>query len=388
MSPLDGHRPPPTAALLTPDGRGAVATVRIRGKFEADGRRVLSCFRAANGRPLFEHDVGRVVFGRWGTGVSEDVVVCRIDEQTVDVHCHGGRAAPRRILRDLQAAGVTVISAAQMQEESGGRFQQEVRTALSRTHTLRTADIVLEQANGLLENALRDLLTSVRNRSATVLAEFDALLRFAEFGRHLTEPWRVVLTGRPNVGKSSLINALVGFSRSIVFDQPGTTRDVVTAVTAFDGWPVELIDTAGIRESSESLETSGIDRARSVLQSADCRVLLLDVGEPLTADDHGLLGSVGDSIVVAHKSDLPFAWDPDDITERSGVELVRVSSKAGAGMDELQQEIVCRLIPEVPAPGAPLPVSPRHAQLLGDALQAASAGKFDDAARRIETLLE
>ena len=74
-------------------------------------------------------------------------------------------------------------------------------------------------------------------------------LAWEDFGLHLTRPWNVVLAGRPNVGKSSLINALLGYTRSIVFDQPGTTRDVVTAATAIDGWPIELSDTAGLRES-------------------------------------------------------------------------------------------------------------------------------------------
>jgi tRNA modification GTPase len=368
----DDHDPAIAAAMLTPAGRGAVATVRIRGDLAAVADSLTALFRAADGRPLVAHSIGRVVFGRWGDPLPEEVVVCRIDERTVDVHCHGGVAAPRRVLRDLQCAGATVVTPLDMQQLTDGRFQAEMLTALSRTRTLRTAEIVLEQAAGLLESALRDLLAAVRNESGGVVAEVDGLLRFAAFGRHLTEPWQVVLTGRPNVGKSSLMNALVGFSRSIVFDRPGTTRDVVTAEAAFDGWPVELIDTAGIRESSESLEASGVDRARSALQSADCRVLLLDVGEPLTADDQAQLHGVSNPIVVAHKCDLSHAWEPGDAAGRYGVEFLCVSSKTGEGVEDLQKEIVHRLVPEVPAPGTPVPLSPRQIASLRNAREAAS----------------
>jgi tRNA modification GTPase len=379
---------PLTAALLTPDGRGAIATVRMRGDGNAIADQLHSCFSAANGGPLDEREIGRVVFGRWGRDVPEDVVVCRIDERTVEIHCHGGSAASRRILGDLQSAGAIVALAFEMTKLAGGRFQRDMLAALSSTRTLRTADLVLEQANGLLENALRDLLKSIRNRSAAVLADFDTLLRFAEFGRHLTEPWRVVLTGRPNVGKSSLINALVGFSRSIVFDQPGTTRDVVTAETAFDGWPVELIDTAGIRESGEALEASGIERARSVLQSADCRVLLLDVGKPLTADDHDLLRTVADPLVIAHKCDLPFAWEPGDVADQYGVAVRCVSSKCQSGVEELQKDIVRRLVPETPSPGVPVPVTPLLITDLMRAREAVLHNVMSDATRILARMID
>jgi tRNA modification GTPase len=104
-------------------------------------------------------------------------------------------------------------------------------------------------------------------------AQLDALLRWSEFGRHLTQPWQVVLTGVPNVGKSSLINRLLGYSRSIVYAEPGTTRDVVTAATAFDGWPVELSDTAGLRDAAGEIEAAGVERARRHLATADLAIV-------------------------------------------------------------------------------------------------------------------
>src|SRR6185503_7750192 len=104
------------------------------------------------------------------------------------------------------------------------------------------------------------------------------LLALAEVGLHLTTPWRVVFAGPPNVGKSSLVNALLGYPRAIVYDQPGTTRDVLTASTAFDGWPFELRDTAGLRDgiSLDSVEVEGVARARAQIATADLVVFVHD----------------------------------------------------------------------------------------------------------------
>ncbi len=90
------------------------------------------------------------------------------------------------------------------------------------------------------------------------VAHLDAVLRWTDLGTHLATPWRVVLAGAPNVGKSSLINALLGYGRAIVFDQPGTTRDVVTADAAIEGWPITLADTAGLHDASDATESAGI----------------------------------------------------------------------------------------------------------------------------------
>ena len=156
-----------------------------------------------------------------------------------------------------------------------------------------------------------------------------------------------------------------------MFDEPGTTRDVVTAETALDGWPVELIDTAGIRGADEALESVGIERARAALHSADCRLLLLDVGQPLDDADHALLREVADAIVVAHKCDLPATWDASSL---GNVNLIAVSSRTGAGIEALQAAIVERLVPEVPAPNTAIPLTERQVAMLQDARESIQRG--------------
>src|SRR5205807_1170609 len=141
---------------------------------------------------------------------------------------------------------------------------------LAHARTERTAAILLDQANGALETALKAIREQLRQRDATSARQsLDELLKFAALGQRLVEPWRVVVAGAPNVGKSSLVNALAGYQRSVVAPVPGTTRDVVTTALAFDGWPVELADTAGLRDAADELEEAGVARARATLLAAD-----------------------------------------------------------------------------------------------------------------------
>ncbi len=135
--------------------------------------------------------------------------------------------------------------------------------ALTRATTTRTAGILLDQYHGALAAAL-DRVRAALQREALPEARtlLEQLARYDAVGRRLTTPWRVVIAGAPNVGKSSLVNALAGYQRSVVAPTPGTTRDVVTSRIAIDGFAIELADTAGLRSDAESLEELGIEQAR------------------------------------------------------------------------------------------------------------------------------
>jgi tRNA modification GTPase len=311
-------------------------------------------FRAASGRSLREMTEQQIHFGRWGRDPAEEVVVCRTGAQSSEIHCHGGDAAVRRILNDLKSLGCEIVDwCSQWGPDS------ELADALARATTLRAAGWIAAQS-GRMERTLQELAALVSAGKRSEAAErANQILAWARFGRHLTQPWDVVLAGRPNVGKSSLINALVGFERSIVFNEPGTTRDVVTAETAFDGWAIRLSDTAGQRGSNNDLEVAGIARAREAFAAADARLLLIDISEPPQDDDRRLLADWPDALVVAHKADLPDAW-----AESLPRSAIRVSSLRRTGLIELSSAIVARLIPELPPDQAVIPLTERHAREL------------------------
>src|SRR5205814_566998 len=148
---------------------------------------------------------------------------------------------------------------------------------LVRAPTTRTAAVLLDQYHGAFERALQIAQAALEQQDLDAATRLlNELAEHAPLGRHLTTPWRVVVAGAPNVGKSSLVNALAGFQRSVVAATPGTTRDVVTTLIAVDGWPVELADTAGLRLGAGSLEAKGIEMARSAAAAADLCLWVLD----------------------------------------------------------------------------------------------------------------
>src|SRR5262249_15942956 len=160
-----------------------------------------------------------------------------------------------------------------------------------------------------------------------------------------------------NVGKSRLLNALAGYGRAIVDAAPGTTRDVVTVRTALDGWPVELADTAGLRDADDPLEASGIPLARARQPEAALRLVVLARSEPWTENDGARMEGVGGerestrAVIVANKSDLSGAWEPLELDPQ----VLTISAERGDGIEALTHVLAERLVPLAPPPGAGVP---------------------------------
>ena len=341
-----------TARQLTSSGRSAIAVIRLTGELsQLDSP--TSLFRAANHKRVDEQFVNAICFGVWGEP-GEEVVLCRTGDDAVEVTCHGGAAAVSRILQDALGRGFRIEATPNVAffSEKGRPFSEKKATdwvPLPQARTQRTAEILLEQLS-VWPQFIESLNQRPRDEAHGLI---DDTLAWSEFGRHLTESWNVVLCGRPNVGKSSLMNALAGFTRSIVSEQAGTTRDRVTLETAIDGWPVCITDTAGVRETSDTIEQAGVAQTLTALDQADLVVLVLDSTESLQAEDRQLLAVPAQRrLVVAHKSDRPRSTDANFPTD-----CLAVSSVSGQGIEALLQAIAAMLIPACPLPGQPIPVS-------------------------------
>jgi tRNA modification GTPase len=352
--------PPRTqVVLLTPSGRSAVATLLVSGPQASEI--VSRLFQPARKRSLAEQPFDRIVFGRWpSSDTSEEVVVCRRAYDRVEINCHGGIAASRAIIATLAACDCHEVEwRTWLKETAADPLEADASIALADAVTERTASILWDQRCGAMRRAIDELASLVDAQDAlAALAKLDELLSWSSLGLHLTAPWRVVLAGRPNVGKSSLINALVGFRRAIVDPTPGTTRDVVTAAAALDGWPIELADTAGIRAAGAHPERAGIQLAQQQAATADLLLLLFDLSQAWTDADEELAAQWPQALRVFNKCDLPAAANT---TKQSGL---AISAATGVGLDELMDAIASRLVPHQPPVGQAMPFLASHVQAL------------------------
>ncbi len=367
--------------VLTSASRGALAVLRIWGP---DAIAVADrAFRPARGSGLAEGPRNRPRYGRAGEGLGDEVVALIVSEETpaVEFHCHGGPAPIDLVMKAILDAGAEdVTTETRLPRPLRESVASQTLADLAQAPTLRTAEILLEQSLGALERDLEEIvrLATFRDMKAAVL--LSHLIERGKVGTRLLTGWSVTLAGRPNVGKSRLLNALAGYDRAIVDPSPGTTRDVISLRTAFDGWPVELYDTAGLHESGDTIEAAGIVMARARQAEADLTLLVLDGSEPLTPMDWLLLESVEKTLIVANKSDLLAAWEPWEST------IVRVSAEHGEGLERLGREIAMRLVKKVPPPRAGVPFRRSHVDILNFAMDFLESGKSREAIAELKKL--
>jgi tRNA modification GTPase len=362
------------AACLTPPGQGALATIGLVGPRAWDAVRPL--FRRPGGKELPDApSAGRFWLGRMGEEVADEAVLAVRRAGPVpwlEVHCHGGREVVRYLLDLLASRGVRVCTWQEyLRLTEADPLRAAAAVALVEAPTARTAAVLLDQYHGAFATAL-DAATAALDCGDVPAAKtrLDALARYAAVGCHLTAPWRVAVAGAPNVGKSSLVNALAGYQRSVVAATPGTTRDVVTTRVAVGGWPVELADTAGLRAGAEELEEEGIRRARDAAAAADLCLWVLDASAPPVWPG----GAAGAVRLVVNKTDLPPAWDLD---EARGA--VHVSAQTGAGLGELCDALSRWLVPEPPPAGTAMPFTPGLCEGVEEARGRLAAGRASEA---------
>lgn len=292
-------------------------------------------------------------------------------EDMVEIDCHGGHQTVQRILGLLSGLGFRPAEGGEFTRRAflNGKMdlaQAEAVMDIITADAEQSRKAALNQLHGSVSRAIHDvedvLLDALSGIDAAIdypdEAEEDCIARLPEQlgagrskaerlladgrrGRVLRDGLRVVILGRPNTGKSSLMNALAGFERAIVTDIAGTTRDVLDERLSFDGVPVRLIDTAGIREATDRAEQIGVDRALDEMRRADVQLVLLDGSAPLTAEDKTLIETTENGIpriLVVNKCDLPRQ------TDYAGA--ISISAKTGQGLEELKREVLRLAAPQ------------------------------------------
>jgi tRNA modification GTPase len=333
---------------LTPPGRGAVACVLVEGPGACD--LVQTLVQTKSGRLLADIPDDRLIVGHFNDVNGEEIVLRRRNPHSVELHCHGGYAAAAVIEETLRQRGCQVVAWRQwISESQTDPISAAALAALADAPTQRTAGILLDQYHGALRRAFNAIEQDIKeNNFVAARSRVESLMAHMPMGSHLTIPWRVVVAGPPNAGKSSLINALVGFQRSIVHHTPGTTRDAVTATTAMDGWPVELCDTAGLHAGAQGIEKAGVELAHQRIRDADLLILVFDLTSRWSAADQVLTDSFPNVLRVHNKVDLKYIKD----NRPTGL---CTSAQSGAGIDELIMKIANRLVPVPPPPAAAVP---------------------------------
>jgi len=381
-------------SVLTPPGRGGIAVLRIVGSVAA--RALETAFRPAgrgNDGNLKSPDSassttllpepGRLAYGHIidGEGAPlDEIILYRADPKVFEVNCHGGPAAVEAVCRRLAGLGLEKVSPDRLLElEGASQIERDARRMLWSARTPLAARILLDQLNGALKRAIEEACKSIASgRADEASARLDALLnRWRCCGRLLARPARIAVAGPPNVGKSTLVNRLLGADRVITSEAPGTTRDYVEAEAALSGLPVVLVDTAGLRETEEMIEREGVERARREAGAAEVVVYLLDASEGLRAEDGAMLASLGErGLAVWNKADL--AGGP--LGEPGAI---AISALTGAGVDVLTQALLNRLGYRPGEPGEAVPFTSVQAETFEAAREALAAGRTKGA---LETL--
>ncbi|MCF2649105.1 tRNA uridine-5-carboxymethylaminomethyl(34) synthesis GTPase MnmE [Niallia circulans] len=405
------------AAISTPMGEGAIAIVRMSGP---DSIKIADkLFKSIGNKKLMEVASHTIHYGHIidpaTDEVVEEVMVSLMrgpktftKEDVIEINCHGGLASVNRLLQLTTSYGARIAEPGEFTKRAflNGRIdlsQAEAVMDLIRAKTDRAMNVALGQMEGRLSKLIRHLRQEILEtlaqvevnidypeyddveemtqkvmleKSAYIKTEIEKLLQTSQQGKILREGLATVIVGRPNVGKSSLLNSLVQENKAIVTDIPGTTRDVIEEYVNVRGVPLRLLDTAGIRETEDIVERIGVEKSRKVLREADLILLVLNYADELTEEDKNIFKATEgmDYIVIVNKTDLPQKIDLEKVRELAGNRKVITTSLVEENGVDLLEEAISSLFfaGSIEASDMTYVSNSRHISLLSQAMRAIS----------------
>ena len=369
------------AAIATAPGEGGIGIIRISG--EKSLQVAESIFKSVTGKLIKDYNTRTLIYGTVvdGEKVIDEALVAYMKgpksytgEDVIEINCHGGFISVKKILELILSKDVRLADAGEFTKRAflNGRVdlsQAEAVMDLIRAKTDKAMGLALNQLDGNLSSLIRSLRHEILETLAQVEVNIDypeyddveelttrlllekatmiqqriqALLATSKQGKVLREGLSTAIIGRPNVGKSSLLNHLLREEKAIVTDIAGTTRDVIEEYVNVRGVPLKLIDTAGIRETEDLVEQIGVERSRKALSESDLILLVLNQSEPLTREDEQLLEATKGlkRIVLLNKTDLPQKLEKEELDQWLEDEPVfAVSVAKNDGLDQLETAI-------------------------------------------------
>ena len=368
------------AAIATAPGEGGIGIIRISG--EKSLQVAQSIFKSKSGKMIKDYNARTLIYGTVvdNEKVIDEVLVAYMKgpnsytaEDVIEINCHGGFISVKKILELILSKGVRLAEAGEFTKRAflNGRIDLSQAEAIIDVIKSKT-DMAHEVAQSQLEGSVAKKIKDLRMNVTEVLAHLEVSIDFAEedveeityqtleekalelrneikklydtaeSGKILRDGLKTVIVGKPNVGKSSLLNSILGENRAIVTDIAGTTRDVIEEFVNIKGIPLKIVDTAGIRETEDVVEKIGVEKSRESFSTADLVIMVLDASRKLSEEDMEILESLKNkkTIVLLNKMDLEPQIELEKIEEFVNSEdIIKISALKHQGIEELQDKI-------------------------------------------------
>ena len=368
------------AAIATAPGEGGIGIIRISG--EKSLQVAQSIFKSKSGKMIKDYNTRTLIYGNIvdGEKVIDEVLLAYMKgpnsytaEDVIEINCHGGFISVKKILELILSKDVRLADAGEFTKRAflNGRIDLSQAEAIIDVIKSKT-DMAHEVAQNQLEGSLAKKIRELRNNVTEVLAHLTVSIDFseedveeityqtleeksselrneikklydtAESGKILRDGLKTVIVGKPNVGKSSLLNSILGENRAIVTDIAGTTRDIIEEFVNIKGIPLKIVDTAGIRETEDVVEKIGVEKSRESFSTADLVIMVLDASRKLSQEDMEILESLENkkTIVLLNKMDLESQIELEKIEQFVNSEdIIKISALKHEGIEELQDKI-------------------------------------------------